>query len=331
MPVTVDVVRGGIVESVHDVHVAVADARDGLVASAGDPRLVSFVRSAVKMFQVLPLVEGGGVECFGLTPEQLALCVASHNGEPGHVAHARAILRAAGVGEDALACGPQVPMHVASADALRASGQLPGRIHNNCSGKHAGMLALCRLRGWPTDGYHALSHPVQHGVQATLARWTGTDEGAIGVAVDGCGLPTFALPLAAVAAGCARFAAAAAAGDPAPAAIVEAMTRHPWCVAGTDRLCTDLMRACERRLFAKVGAEGYYCVGVPAAGLGIAIKVADGALRAVEPALLAVLLSLGIIDPGIVAALQRYAEPGVLNTRGETVGRIRARVVLERA
>jgi len=169
----IEVTRGTAVESIHRVHVAVVHAERGLVASAGNPRFVSFVRSAIKMFQALPLVEDGVVARFGLTEEELALCTSSHNAEEFHVASARSILRKAGADEDALACGPHPPMDPGAASRLAAEGGTAGRIHNNCSGKHAGMIALARHHGWTIDGYHRMDHPVQQRVLATLSEWSG--------------------------------------------------------------------------------------------------------------------------------------------------------------
>lgn len=322
----VEIFRGEVVESRHRVHIAIVHAEQGLTACAGNPAHVSFVRSAIKMFQALPLVEEGGVERFELTQQELALCTASHGGEPFHVAAARSILAKAELEEHALACGAHPPMHGASADALRDSGMPPTRIHNNCSGKHAGLLAFTRQSGWNTSGYHELQHPTQQRIVRTLSRWMDVPAEDIELAVDGCGLPTFALPLDAVAHGCARFAAAAADGQPAASRLFEAMTAHPEYVAGTDRLCTDLMRAAPGSLFAKVGAEGYYCAGIPNQRLGIAIKVEDGATRASEPALIATLQQLSAIGQPEIGRLSRYAEPPILNTRGEVVGSIRAHV-----
>ena len=322
----VDVWRGDVVESQHRVHVAIVHAEHGLTASAGNPAHHSFVRSAIKMFQVLPFVEFGGVDHFGLTQEELALCTASHGGEPFHVAAARSILAKAKLTERALACGPHAPTHAPTAEAMKAAGEAPARIHNNCSGKHAGMLAFAVHQQWVTNGYHRAAHPVQQRVLATVSQWMGVDAGAIEQAIDGCGLPTFAMPLDAVAEGCARFAAAAADGVAAPARIFAAMVAHPEFVAGTDRLDTALMQVAKRRLFAKVGAEGFYCVGIPAMRLGVALKVEDGAWRAVEPALLATLRRIDAIGATELDLLARYAEPAILNTRGETAGAIRARV-----
>lgn len=322
----VEVLRGQVVESRHRVHIAVAHAEEGLTAAAGNPAHVSFVRSAIKMFQALPLVEEGGIERFGLTEEELALCTASHGGEPFHIAAARSILAKAELDEHDLACGAHAPMHAPSAEALRSVGIAPSRIHNNCSGKHGGLLAFTRQSGWPTRGYHELQHPTQQQIVATLSRWMDVSADDIEYAVDGCALPTFALPIDAVAFGCARFAAAASDGQAAPRRLFDAMTRHPEYVAGTGRLCTDLMRAASESLFAKVGAEGFYCAGIPSRRLGIAIKVEDGATRASEPALIATLQRLNAIGHAEVAWLAGYARPAVLNTRQEIVGSIQAHV-----
>jgi L-asparaginase II len=320
----VEVRRGDTVESQHRVHVAVCHEEQGLIASAGNPAHHSFVRSAIKMFQVLPFVEAGGIAHFEITGEELALCTASHGGEPFHVEAARSILRKARVTEAALACGPHLPLHEPTAHAMIAAGEKPGRIHNNCSGKHAGMIAYCAMQHWVTNGYHRPAHPLQQRVRGTLERWMQVEADEIEQGVDGCGLPTFALALDAVAAGCARFAAAAAEPGAAPAAIFAAMTAHPEYVAGTDCLDTDLMRRTSGRVFAKVGAEGFYCAGVPGMKLGIALKAEDGAKRAAESALLAVLHHVDAITADDLAALRAYARPDVFNTRGEAVGSIRA-------
>ena len=322
----VEVLRGGVVESQHRVHVAVYHVEQGLIASAGNPAHHSFVRSAIKMFQVLPFVEAGGIEHFKLTGEEVALCTASHGGEPFHVAAARSILDKAKVTETALACGPHLPLHEPTAHAMIAAGEKPGRIHNNCSGKHAGMIACCVLQQWVTNGYHRPAHPLQQRIRTTIERWMRVDADDVEQGIDGCGLPTFAIALDAVAEGCARFAGAASEGGSAPARIFEAMTRHPQFVAGTDRLDTDLMRTAGGRLFAKFGAEGFYCAGVPSMKLGFALKAEDGAKRAAEGALLAVLHRFDALRAAELGALRKYGNPDVLNTRQEVVGSVIARL-----
>jgi L-asparaginase II len=319
----VEAIRGEVVESIHRVHVAVVHADDGLIASAGNPAHHSFVRSSIKMFQVLPFVEAGGVTRFELTQQELALCTASHGGETFHVAAARSILAKAKLTENALACGPHLPLHDPTAHAMTCAGEPPGRIHNNCSGKHSGMLAHCVQQQWVTNGYHRATHPMQQRVLSTLAQWMRIDAADIEQGIDGCGLPTFAMPLDAVADGCAKFAAAVADSTAAPAAIFSAMVAHPEYVAGTDRLDTALMRTAAGRLVAKVGAEGYYCAIVPSQRLGIALKVADGSKRAAEPAIIAVLRQIDAISSDEVDLLAKFSKPEILNTRNEVVGHLR--------
>ena len=316
----VRVTRSGTVESAHRVHVAVADARGRLIGGCGDPGQVAFYRSAAKPFQALPLVEDGVVERFGFTEKELALCCASHNAEPEHLALARSMLARAGLDERALACGPHPSLRPERARELWARGARLGAVHNNCSGKHAGMLALAVARGWPAEGYLEPGHPVQRRMLVEIARWTGVAASELVTGTDGCGVVTFALSLADMAASFARFTAAADAGDPA-ARIVAAMTGHPFAVAGTGRTCTAVMERLGGRVFVKTGAEGVYCGGVRGRGLGFALKVEDGARRASDVALVGVLSDLGVADADDVPALAR-GRIEVLNTLGVDVGRI---------
>jgi L-asparaginase II len=325
----VEVLRGGAVESRHRVSICAVDGGGAVRAWSGDPSMVVFARSAIKPLQALPLVEDGVVQRLGLTPVELALACASHSGEPRHVEAARSMLAKVGVGEAALACGPHAPFHDASAAALRRAGEVPGRVHNNCSGKHAGMLALARVHGWPLEGYHAPGHPVQQRMKAELARWSGADDDVMLTAVDGCGVVTFGVPLQALAVAFARFAAAARREDAGPAAIVAAMTSHSGMVGGTGRLCTELMGVTGGRVIAKVGAEGVYCAVAPGAELAVALKVEDGARRAAEPALLQALHLLALLTDDDLDLLQPFLHPPVLNTRGEEVGTVRPELALE--
>lgn len=323
----VEVGRGGEVESVHHVDLVVVDAADRTVASAGgDPEL--FARSAVKPFQAIPLVEDGVVERLEISDPELALCCASHSGEPAHVDAATSLLARAGLGRDALACGPHEPFHVPSARALHRSGEEAGRIHNNCSGKHAGMLALASVRGWSTEGYHEATHPVQRRVRDEVARWTGMAPEALGSAVDGCGVVTFRLTLRALARAYARLAGACAEPGSPAGRIVQAMTAHPLMVAGTGRLGTRLLERTSGRVVAKVGAEGVFGVALVDRGWGLALKVRDGATRAAGPALLGALEALGLLTPDEMEGLADAARPEVRNTRDEVVGRIRPVVEL---
>ncbi len=312
--------RGTEVESRHRVHVAIVGGDGGIRSFAGDPGLRVFARSAVKPIQAIPLIEDGVADRFGFTASELALCCASHSGEPLHVELAAGMLAKIGAGEDDLACGPHAPFDHAAEEALRAAGREPGRLHNNCSGKHAGMLALARRHDWPLAGYQELEHPVQQRMLAEMARWGGVPLDSIAAGVDGCGVVTFGLPLQSLAAMFASLAAASRGNDGAAARVVQAMLENPDVVAGSGRMCTALIKASRGRVFAKVGAEGVYCAGVPDAGLGIALKVEDGAVRAAEPALLHVLHLLGVLGAEELAALARWSQPEIRNTRMERVG-----------
>ena len=316
----VRVTRGGATESAHRVHVAVAGADGRLIGGCGDPGRVAFYRSAAKPLQALPLVEDGVLERFGFTERELALCCASHNAEPEHLALARSLLARAGLDEGALACGPHPSLRPERVRELWAEGVELGAVHNNCSGKHAGMLALAVVRGWPIEGYLEPGHPVQRRMLAEVARWTGLEEAELVTGTDGCGVVTFAVSLAGMAAPFARFTAAADAGDPA-ARIVAAMTRHPFAVAGTGRTCTAVMERLGGRVFVKTGDEGVYCGGVRGRGIGFALKVEDGARRASDVALLQVLADLGVAGADDASALAE-GRVEVVNTLGVEVGRI---------
>ena len=281
---------------------------------------MAFYRSAAKPFQALPLVEEGVADRFGFTDEELAICCASHNAEPEHLALARDILARAGLDERALACGPHPSLRPQRARELWARGTRLGAVHNNCSGKHAGMLALAVARGWPPEGYLDPDHPVQKRMLTEVARWSGVAESELVTGTDGCGVVTFALPLADMAASFARFTAAADAGESA-ARVVAAMTGHPFAVAGTGRVCTAVMERLGDRVFVKTGAEGVYCGGVRGHGVGFALKVEDGARRASDVALIRVLSDLGVADAEDVSVLVR-GRTEVFNTVGAKVGRI---------
>ena len=320
--------RNGLLESAHTVHVAVVDTDGSTVASAGNPDIETFYRSSVKPLQALPLVEDGVVDAFGLTDAELALCCASHNAEPEHVAGTVSILEKAGLTRADLECGPHEPMSELAAAALVRAGDPPESIHNNCSGKHAGMLALAVHHGWPTAGYMEYEHPVQRRMHSEMARWSGMAEEEIGTGEDGCGVVCFGGPLSRLAASFARFGAAAARGEPA-GRVVGAMTAHPFMVAGSDRLCTAVMEVGGGRLFAKTGAEGVYAVGDVGGGVGVAIKVEDGAKRAGTVALVGVLGALGLLGADEIDSLERFAKPVIRNTLGTAVGELRAEIELE--
>jgi L-asparaginase II len=286
--ITVEVRRNGIVEAVHRVH-AVA-VRDGsVVAEAGDAGFTCFLRSSSKPIQALPLVRARN----DLDDRDLAIASASHGATEDQIAAARALLAKAPATEDELELGLQ-------------PGRPPERIYNNCSGKHAGMLALCRARGWDAHGYRLAGHPVQEACRAAHAEAVGVDPSELATGIDGCGVVTFALPLERMAYAFSRFESL-----PAGARIATAMRAHPELVGGPNGADLQLMRAAPG-WFAKSGAEGLLCAGGPG-GIGVVLKCEDGSSRPLEPALAAFLGRLGVDLPGL-------AEMPVSNTLGERVG-----------
>jgi len=326
----VEQLRGGWVEAVHDVHAAVVDSAGRLVARTGDPELVTFWRSAAKPFQALPLVEDGAAEAFGLTSEELALACASHSSEPGQVARVRELLGKIGCSERDLLCGPHPPLSDRVAQDYQSRGVRLTAVYSNCSGKHAGMLALARHHGWPTEFYPRLEHPVQQRCLTEVSRWTDVSVADIRTAVDGCGVVCFGLPLRNMAWAYAKLGSReprAGSSSPLPAPcsrIVDAMVRHPDLIAGEGRPCTEMMRAHPGRVITKVGAEGVYCALLTQQGLGVALKVVDGHAMASALAMAAALEALGLRPrPASLAA-----RPNV-NTRGETVGELRVNGGLE--
>ena len=318
-PVIADVTRGGIVESRHRGAYAVVDASGHVVAAEGGIAAAVYPRSAVKAFQCLPVIESGAADRFGFTDEEIALCCSSHNGEPEHVRVARAMLAKAGNDEALYECGAHWPIHEASKFALVRHGENCACVHNNCSGKHAGMLALSRQLGADPQGYTTPDHPVQRAIADAMGRICDVDLGQQPMGIDGCSVPTWAMPLKNMALGFARFAAP----DFAPGQrILGAVRKHPFMVAGTGDFDTLIMQAVPR-VFVKTGAEGVYCGCVPHAGLGIALKVDDGASRASEVAMASVLAGLDVWTPEEKAAIDRFRHHELSNWRKIEVGEVR--------
>lgn len=324
LPIAVEVCRGGRVESRHRVALAVVDATGAVRLAVGDPTAPIFPRSAFKPIQAIPLVESGAADAYRLDAAELALACASHGGEPGHVETVRGWLGRIGLGVGDLACGAHLPSHAPSAAALQRAGETPGRAHNNCSGKHTAMLTTAVHLGEPTAGYEEPGHPVQERVRHVLEAMAGETLPAP-PGIDGCGLPAWTVSLGGLATMAARFADPAGLPPARRAAVhrlAAAMRGEPWFVAGTGRLCTALMQQVPAVL-AKTGAEGVFWAALAEQGLGLALKVEDGAGRAAEPALLAALESLGAIDATALVALEGFVEPVLRNHVGTEVGRIR--------
>ncbi|MDH4046019.1 MAG: asparaginase [Gemmatimonadota bacterium] len=325
-PLTIESTRGEGAESVHRVSAVVVDAKGAVVAHSGDIEFPTFLRSAAKPFQAIPAVADGAADQFAVTPEELAVACASHNSERRHVALARALLARVGCTEQDLACGPHRSLAIdlgvrLPGEPLPGDLEAPGRLASNCSGKHTLMLALARAQGWPVAGYNRPDHPVQQRIREEVARWSGLDQAAIREGSDGCGVVSFCLPLRAMALAFGRFGVS---DDAAAARVRAAMLAHPELVAGRQRLCTTVMQVYPGQVIAKVGADGVYGVALPQRGLGLALKVEDGDNRSAMVALIAILTQLGF-DTDPRDQLARFASFPVLDTRGETIGTLRAR------
>lgn len=325
-PVLVEVWRGPLVESRHRGAIAVADPDGRLSLALGDVASPVAPRSAYKMLQALPLVASGAADAFGLAAAELALATASHSGSPLTVETVRTWLARLGLSTDDLLCGPAPPLDAACAQALVRAGLAPTRLHHNCSGKHAGFLTLARHRGVPIENYIARDHPVQREVTAAILAATGLEGSEAVVLRDGCGAPNLALPLSHLAMGLARFGTGAqldASFAQAAARLRAAMLAHPDLVAGEGRACTALMRAARGRALVKAGAEGVYAAALPEQGLGIALKIDDGAGRAAQAAIAALLVRFGVVaaDDGLV---RPWLDQPIASADGVVVGVCRA-------
>lgn len=315
----VEIWRGDMVECVHQGHAVVCDSVGDVVAAWGDPAAIIYPRSSCKMVQALPLIESGAADANGLTTEQLALACASHQGAAIHTDRVAPWLDHLGLTDDAFRCGPQMPNDRDARYALIKADEKPCQIHNNCSGKHAGFLTLNKHLGGGAD-YELIDHPMQVMIKAAFEEVT--QETSPHHAIDGCSAPNHATSLHGLARAMAFFANAHMHDDGRAKAAVrlrEAMMLHPELVAGETRACTNLMRACQGRVAIKGGAEGVYCAIIPETGQGVALKVTDGASRASECVMAALLVKLGVMDATDPQAAG-YFKPQITNWRKTVTG-----------
>lgn len=325
-PVLVEVTRGGTVESRHRGAACAFDATGARVLAWGDVDTPIFPRSAVKLLQAVPFLETGAADVCQANFNELALACASHGGERGHVAVARAWMERLGLEESHLACGAHYPYQPDAAHALVQAGAMPSVLHNNCSGKHLAMLATALAKGEPVSGYHEPDHPVQRRVRDTLSELTGEDLAQAPLGIDGCSVPNWGISLAALARAMARVA------DPRGLKVVRqsairrlrnAVARNPFMVAGTGRFCTAVIGRKSTELYVKTGAEGVFVAALYELGVGAAVKIDDGAKRAAEVALAAILRYLEVLDDADWEALAEFAAPRISNSAGREVGAIR--------
>ncbi len=321
-PILVEVLREALVESRHRGAVAVADAEGASVLALGDVATPIFPRSAVKALQALPLIETGAADRYGFGDEELALACASHSGEPGHVAGVARMLAMTGLDAAALACGAHWPMSQPATAALARTGA-PSALHNNCSGKHVGFICDACAMGIDHSGYWRPTHPVQRAVRAVLEDFTGAVLAPERCAVDGCSVPTWAIPLQNLAHAFAKFGSGhglAPERAKAAARLRAACAEKPWHVAGTGRFCTEIMQLFGARVFVKTGAEGVYCGALPEQGFGIAIKCDDGAGRAAQAIMAALIARFLPLSEPERSALTRFERPTLRNWNGIEVG-----------
>lgn len=294
-PILVEVTRGPRVESVHRGSIAVVDGNGRAVWSTGDVAAPVFPRSAIKVFQAIPMVETGAADAYGFGDAELSLACASHSGEPGHVRRAAEMLGRAGLAGEALECGCHWPFDLSIALDLAREGLQPSQLHNNCSGKHAGFLCTAVHESEDPRGYVSADHPVQRRAKAVIEDLTGVPLGEDVCGTDGCSIPTYAAPLSAFAHGFAKLVTGKGVSADRAAAgrrLIEASMAEPWEMSGTGRACLRLMQAAPGQVFAKTGAEGVFCGALPGLGLGFALKIDDGATRASEAAVAATIARL---------------------------------------
>jgi L-asparaginase II len=319
--------RGTRVESVHHVAACVAAADGTVVLKVGTIEVPVFLRSSAKPFIAAAAVRAGVAERFGFGERELAVMSASHNGEPGHVELVASMLERIGASAEDLRCGTQVPSYEPAAAALAERGEQPSALHHNCSGKHAGILALARVLDAPLEGYLEPEHPAQRAILALCERVSDDTFAGDRLAVDGCGIPVYATTLHKAAVSFARFATLEGLDDDdatALARISAAMASEPWYVAGTGRFDTELIRSSGGRIVGKAGAEAVHCDALLDAGLGVAVKVIDGGRRAAPPATIAILEALRALEPAAREALRPFARVAVKNYAGRVVGDVAA-------
>lgn len=325
-PVLVEVMRGDLVESRHRGMVVAVDAEGRPVFALGDVDAGVFPRSACKVMQALPLVESGAADAYGFGAKALALACSSHSGEPEHVALAAEMLAAAGRDVSALECGAHWSSDQATLIQQVRTLEKPNALYNNCSGKHAGFICACCHFGTEPAGYVDYDHPIQREIRGAMVELTGAVLGRDNCGIDGCSIPTYAVPLNGLAQGFARMATGVGLSSTRARAskrLIDACMAEPFYVAGTRRACTRLMKTAPGRIFAKTGAEGVFCAAIPEKGIGIALKCEDGTTRAAEAMVAATLARFFADEPEIHAALMAQANRALRNWNGMHVGEVR--------
>lgn len=317
--------RGSMTESIHTGHIAVVGAKGSLIGYAGHPGTAVYIRSAAKPLQATAVVASGAAKRFGLTQAEIALMCASHAGEDIHAELAASILAKIGRSEGVLLCPASYPQHKATADRMQQNGEPPSKLRHTCSGKHAGMLAMAEALGADGGAYVSPAHPVQQEMLSLTARLAGLGESRIRLAVDGCGAPVFAMPLDRLAAAYAALAFPDMLDDTAAEAartVLASIRSEPYLIGGDERFDTLIAQATGGRLIGKMGAEGIYALAAPQERAALAVKISDGAERALYPVVMEALMQLGWLEESEVSALRSFHRPAVRNGNGNETGAI---------
>ena len=325
------VIRGETVESIHRGHLLIIDGAGQEIVNIGDAETQAFIRSSAKPFQVLPFLLSGGAEKFGFLESEIALACASHSGERIHTAIAERMLKKIGLAESDLRCGAHLPFNEARAEEMIRAGEKPTQLHNNCSGKHAAMLAFAKFIDADIKTYDLIENPIQQAILQTVADFTETPAAEIPLATDGCAAPNFALSVRAMAKGFLKLVVPPEDFDEklrkACESVAKAMMNYPELIGGTERLDTLLMAAARGKFISKIGAEGVWLCGVLPSekwknGLGIAMKIEDGDDKRARAVIsVEVLRQLGIFEE---KTLKDYSPLPIKNRRGDVVGRVEA-------
>ncbi len=318
---TVEVLRGDKVECVHNVHLVVMNSKNQIIESYGDPNLKCFPRSAIKLLQAIPFVESGAIEKFNLTEKEIVLSCASHQAEPFHLECLQAWAKKMQIEEADLACGPHLPLHGPSADALKAKDQKPNRWMNNCSGKHLGFLATALMKNESINDYHKLNHPVQQRVIAEMFKHMGLDKNTSienPWGIDGCGIPTGYFPLQSWVQGLGVFFNSQ---NAAAQKILKAIQKFPEYLGGSDNLSSDVIKISQGQMIVKSGAEAFFLGFFPALGVSVGFKVEDGSQRAVPAVIQWILKKYSNQD--VVDEFEKKYSSKLLNTLDEVVGEVR--------
>lgn len=326
---TVHVSRGGIVESQHKIKAVIVTSDGQVQTSWGDVDAPVYPRSAIKAMQALAFIEMGGAKQFGFSDKEISICCASHNGEPEHADTVQGMLDKLGFCEQDFECGCHWPMRVEAGYALAGKGLTPNQLHNNCSGKHAGMLGLAKMLNVTPNGYIGIDHPVQKTIAEVMSQMCEFDYSTAPWSPDGCSAPTWAMPLTNLALAFAKFADPSKLSEARQTAcktLYNAVVNEPFMVAGTGRYCTDMMKILDKRVFLKVGAEGVYIAAIPELKLAIALKCEDGAVRAAESVMTALLDHVGITSFVADEVMDKYRSVTLQNWEKRITGAITCQI-----